>query len=119
MNLDYFEMPSFYRSIDVLVNPFPGEGIGRTTLEAMSCGVPVIAVGKGQKYPVEDGKTGFLVPPKPEAIASAVRYLQENPDQTKAMGKAARARIVEEFSNPVLMPELYSVYADLASRRVS
>jgi glycosyltransferase involved in cell wall biosynthesis len=52
-------------NLDVLVQSNRGpEGLGRTLLEAMACGVPVVGVDRwGHRELVEDGRTGFLVPP--------------------------------------------------------
>ncbi len=113
-NLDYTRMPEYYASIDVLLNPFPGEGVGRTTLEAMSCGVPVIGVGTGDKYPIRNAETGFLAPPDPEAISATIQKLRNDPDLTRSMGANARAMILSEFSNALLMPKLKAVYSELA-----
>ncbi|WP_069658276.1 glycosyltransferase family 4 protein [Arcticibacter eurypsychrophilus] len=67
----------YYSAADVFVTTPWYEPFGITPLEAMACGTPVIGsdVG-GIKYSVEDGKTGFLVPPdRPEDLASKIKYL--------------------------------------------
>jgi glycosyltransferase involved in cell wall biosynthesis len=109
-NIDYSRMPEFYHSIDVLVNPFPAEGIGRTTLEAMSCGVPVIGVGTGDKYPLRSEETGFLVPVSPRAIAAKLLDLALQPELARDLGNRAREVIVKEFSNRSVLPRLRDVY---------
>lgn len=113
-NLDYEEMPTFYRSVDLLFNPFPGPGVGRTTLEAMASGVPVIAVGMGDKYPIRNGITGMLLRPEPEAIVHQILELADRPDWLRDMGRASREVAVREYSNDVLLPKLRAVYAELA-----
>ena len=58
------EMPRWYQALDLLVAPQRWEGFGLTPLEAMACGVPVIAttVGAFDELVVE-GETGRLIPP--------------------------------------------------------
>lgn len=71
---------------------------GRDVIEAMCCGVPVVATGSSQEF-VVNGKTGFLVPPQtPELLAEAVERLLRDKDLRAAMGHAARERAAELFS---------------------
>lgn len=67
----------FYAAADVFITTPWYEPFGITPLEAMACGTPVIGANVGGiKYSVEDGKTGFLVPPKnPEALANKISHL--------------------------------------------
>ncbi len=113
-NLDYQKMPGFYNAIDIFLNPFPGQGIGRTTLEAMACGVPVISIGTDDKYPVQPGVTGFNLPPDPEVIAETILRLRDDEGLVKSLGGKARSVIVNEFSNRVLLPKLRDVYSTVA-----
>ena len=113
-NLDYLHMPEFYSAIDVLLNPFPGEGVGRTSLEAMACGVPVVAVGRGDKYPIRNGETGYVLPPDPKIIAETILGLQKDLELTESMGRTARATVEREFSNRTVLPTLRAVYSQLA-----
>src|SRR5271165_4289428 len=59
------DVPGILAQLNVLVQPNRGpEGLGRSVLEAMACGVPVIAVDKwGPAELVQDGHTGLLFPP--------------------------------------------------------
>ena len=114
-NLDYLHMPEFYSAIDVLFNPFPGEGVGRTSLEAMACGVPVVAVGKGDKYPIRNGETGYVLPRDPKTIAETILRLKNDPELTEAMGRRARATVEREFSNRTVLPALRAVYSQVAT----
>lgn len=58
----YARVLDYYRDADVLVNPSYSESFGRSLIEAMACGVPVVAtcIG-GMTEIVEDGKNGLLV----------------------------------------------------------
>ncbi|MET9686778.1 glycosyltransferase, partial [Streptomyces coeruleorubidus] len=80
------EVPLLLRSADVVVCPADYEPFGIVPLEAMACGVPVVAsaVG-GQLDTVADPGTGRLVPPRdPEALARAVAGLLADPAAREA-----------------------------------
>ncbi len=76
------------------------ELLGQTLLEGMACGTPAIctAVG-GMPEVVEDGVTGFVVPPNdPAALAEKIVWLQQHPREAAEMGRAARRRVLDRFS---------------------
>lgn len=94
-----WEMPRWYQALDLFVAPQRWEGFGLTPLEAMACGVPVVAtrVGAFEELVVE-GETGFLVPPgDAPAIAQAVGRLLDDPALAAKQAQAARARIEAGF----------------------
>jgi glycosyltransferase involved in cell wall biosynthesis len=77
-------------SMDLFFNPSVTETFGNVTLEAMACGVPVVAArATGAVDLVEDGVTGFLVPPRDvDAYADAIeRYVAD--DQMRHAASAA------------------------------
>jgi len=66
-----------------------GEDYGLVTIEAFRCGKPVITCtdsGTPARI-VQDGVTGFVTPPEPEAIARALDYLYEHPAAAAEMGR--------------------------------
>ena len=77
------QLPDFYRGLDVLAVPSlptPGwlEQFGRVVVEAMACGVPVVASDTGA-LPDVVGDAGLLVPPgDPEALATALKSVLED-----------------------------------------
>jgi len=80
------------RRAGVFVLPSLSEGLGRVVVEAMATGTPVIGsqVG-GIAEIVEDGVTGFLVPPGDEAaLADRLRRILANPVEARTIGKRAR-----------------------------
>jgi glycosyltransferase involved in cell wall biosynthesis len=85
----------FYPLMDVSTLTSLSEGLSITILESMSYGLPVVVtrVG-GNPELVEDGKTGFLVPPRdPNAFAEAVTALLIDADRRRVMGENAKASI--------------------------
>lgn len=84
----------------VVLSSFTIECFPYAILEAMAMGVPAVctAVG-GLPEMIEDRITGRLVPPRdPEALADGIVDVLSDPEQARAMGRAARARLQENFT---------------------
>ena len=89
----------YYGAADVFVTTPRYEPFGITPLEAMACGIPVVgaAVG-GVKFSVEDGRTGYLVPPDdPEALAERLARLLGDPERMCRFGRTGLRRVHERF----------------------
>ena len=84
-----------YRRHDALLFASTYEGFGLVAIEAMSQRLPVIATPAGCAATlVEDGVTGFRVPPRDaSAIAAAVRRLYADPSAARAMAERAHAKV--------------------------
>lgn len=109
------DIPALLRALDVFVLPSRAEGISNTILEAMACGLPVIAtdVGGNAELLVEPD-TGFLVPPgEPEALAAAMARHLDAPELGARQGAAGRARVLEKFSLPAMLAGYDRVYQAL------
>ena len=82
-------------------------------------GLPVVAtkVG-GVPELVEDGVTGFLVPPKDsKALAEALRKLIDDPDLRQRMGRAGRGKALREFTLDRMLRETERVYEEVLWNR--
>jgi len=86
-------------SSDMLLNPSVTETFGNVTLEAMACGLPVVAArATGSLSLVVDGVTGRLIRPGAnEAFAAALKLYCEDPEARAAAGAAGRA-VSERYS---------------------
>lgn len=87
-------LPALLRSADLVVCAPWYEPFGIVPLEAMGCGVPVVASAVGGLLDtVVDGVTGVLVPPRrPDLLATALRDLLADPARRAAMGTAGTRR---------------------------
>ena len=94
------EMPGIFRSADAVVCAPWYEPFGIVPLEAMACGVPVVAAAVGGlRDTVVHQTTGLHVPPRdPEAIASALALLLENPALRAGLGEAGQQRARTRYS---------------------
>ena len=89
------------------------EPFGIINLEAMACGTPVVASAVGGILEVvEDGITGYLVPPaRPDALAEALRRFIDNPELGRHMGEEGRRRVEQHFSWASIAERTEQVYA--------
>ncbi|ACL38568.1 glycosyl transferase group 1 [Pseudarthrobacter chlorophenolicus A6] len=94
------DMPGIFRSADAVVCAPWYEPFGIVPLEAMACGVPVVAAAVGGlRDTVVDHGTGLHVPPRdPEAIASALAMLLGNPSLRAELGNAGQRRARARYS---------------------
>ena len=108
------EMPAAYRSAEVMVAPaLGGESFGIVLLEAMACGLPVVASDiPGYRHVLQDGVQGLLVPPgDPGALAEAVLRLVDDGEERSRMATAALER-AECFSWKKLVEEVEEAYRE-------
>jgi len=92
-------MPEFWNSVDVAVVPSLYEPFGLVALEAMACGVPVVATAVGGlKEIVQDEESGLLVQPgDPESLAQGLTTLLTDEPLRRHLATGARRR-AEGFS---------------------
>jgi glycosyltransferase involved in cell wall biosynthesis len=93
------DVPDLLRAADIFVLPSHREGMPRSIIEAMLCGLPVVATDiRGAREEVVDGRTGLLVPvARPEALAAALGRLAGDPGLRARFGKAGLERARELY----------------------
>jgi glycosyltransferase involved in cell wall biosynthesis len=110
------DVVDLYRAADLLVFASRAEGCPNVVLEAMACGVPVVAtdVAGNREVIGGDGTAGRLVPTdEPTALAEAVSVLAGSASLRREMGAAARERILERFDIDRVGAQYLSLYEDL------
>ena len=112
------ELAAIYASLDVFVHSGPYETFGQTLQEAAASGLPVVAPAAGGPLDlVEDGVTGYLVPPGDAgAFPAAVARLAADPAARAAFGAAGRRKVLSR-TWPALTEELIGHYAAVLGRK--
>lgn len=113
-------LPAF----DVLAMSSLWEGLPCSVVEAMTCGVPVVATAVNSVPElVIPGRTGLLARPHdPASLSQALAYMLDNPEAATRMATAARAAVGEQFRPERLGAELIDVYSSAlryAARRTA
>ena len=108
------DVPALLRSADIVVCTPWYEPFGIVPLEAMACGVPVVASAVGGFLDtVVDGSTGTLVPPRrPDRLAAAMRRLLSEPFWREAYGTAGVDRARSRYSWDRIAASTLAVYED-------
>jgi glycosyltransferase involved in cell wall biosynthesis len=111
----YSGVPAILRSLNVLVLPSLAttrwiEQFGRVLIEAMACGIPVVASDIGEIPEVLSG-AGELFPPGDEqGLVSILEGLSLDPGRCARFGATGRNRALESFSAPVVAGMIYSSF---------
>ena len=108
------DIPSFLHLMDVFAFDSTSEGFGQVLIEAMAAGKAVVATDTAPLNEiVEQGDTGLLVEPHPEAFAAALVELAADSERTARLGERGRQRVLTQFSAERMAAETLSVYTSL------
>ncbi len=109
------EMPLWFRRISLYAAPMRWEGFGLTPLEAMASGTAVVSTKTGAAAKlVIDGKTGVLVEPDDlDALVNAIEPFLINPEKAETMGKAGRAKALEQHNIEAEASAIQTLYEEL------
>lgn len=105
------DLAPFFGALDLYVMPSRAEGLGSSALLAMAHGLPVVAsrVG-GLPEVVDEGKTGWLVPPdSPADLAGALADAASDRERLRQFGARARERAAT-FSSDIMISQTESLY---------
>lgn len=111
------DVPAILQTADVFVLPSLREGFGIAAVEAMATGLPVVATAVGGLTEIiRDKEQGLLVPPDdPGALAKAVSWLFDNPEQARQLAAAGHER-AKDFSAVRTAEQLRSFYESLRAK---
>lgn len=112
--IEHGDVPKYHNMLDIYVSVSidDSESFGVAILEAGACGKPVVVsdVG-GLPEVVVNGETGFVVESKnPDAIASSICRLIDNPELRVSMGNSGRKRVLEFYSWNDSVKKMIAVY---------
>jgi glycosyltransferase involved in cell wall biosynthesis len=108
------ELPQALNAADALVLPSVAEAFGLVLVEAMACGLPLIACrAHGPATIVADGRTGWLVPPDDEdALVDALVTAASEPEERRARGERAHAES-RRYAWPMVARRFAALYEEL------
>lgn len=117
---DQDALPYYYSAAYVVVVPSYYESFGMVAVEAMACGIPVIASrAGGLMYTIQDGLTGLLFPSSsPNALAEKLCALLDEPELRNKMGENAR-RWAQRFAWPNIADQIVALYGELLANKAS
>jgi len=113
------DLPEILQILDLYVLPSEWEGLPLVILEAMAAGRAIIATDVGgNSVAIEDGKTGYLVPPKnPDALADKIVHLLSSPEKRQKFAEAARNKFYAEFSVERMVSKYENIYEEALSKK--
>jgi len=115
---DDASLARLYSACDVMVVPSEQEAFGKTLVEAMACGTPVVAFATGGPMDiVEHGRTGYLAEPfNVASLAEGIMWCIEDDRRKADLGVRARKRAEREFEIDVVADRYLSLYHRILAR---
>lgn len=111
------ELIKHYNMADIFVLPSLKEGFGQVLLEAMTCGLPIVATD-ATAIPEVVGNAGILVEPRnPKALANAIRVLMDDEELRGEFGERGRKRVEENFTWENVAERCVTVYKEEIRKR--
>jgi L-malate glycosyltransferase len=103
---------------DLYIQPSVSEGFGRSVLEAMCLGKPVVVTDRGgAKELVTEGINGFVVPCKSaKSIAEKIFHCYNNRAKLPEMGEKAKLSVVNDFNHHATIEQTYNLYSELCEK---
>lgn len=113
------DMAALFATVDMAVLPSYREGLPKSLIEAAACALPLVTTdAPGCREVVKHEVDGLLVPVKDAAaLAKAIERLHLNPAWAHQLGLAARARVLREFDEKIVISKTLAVYEELLGER--
>ena len=113
---------AWYNRMGLFILPSISEGFPLTTIEAMSCGTPVVVTdvgGAGEPVRIGKRSCGLVIPPSnPTKLAQAILFMYENPRHYKILSLNARRLVESNFSEDKFVQEYQNIYHGLLSNKM-
>ncbi len=118
-HVDNADLSQVYNQSHLFVLPSLMEGVPRTLLEAMACGIPVITTNLPHLVDIVDG-AGLVVPSKnPQLLSDAILTILDNASRAEKMGQCGRAKIERGYSWEDTVKKTLALYESVIGTRVS
>lgn len=112
------EIAQLMRRTAVFCQPAYDEPVGTSAVEAMACGVPVVATNTGGLQFVVPAEAGIKVPPRDAAVlAAALVSLLGDAGARARLGQAGRRVVQERYNWPRVIDRLEALYNAVVTRR--
>lgn len=110
-----FPIEPYIQDMDVLVSPARREGLGRTIVESMLCGTPVVAANDGgHKELIQHNRTGYLIDPDSVSeFSQTILMLCKNPQKANHIKKEAYGYAKKQFNIDTYYEGMVSLYESL------
>jgi D-inositol-3-phosphate glycosyltransferase len=107
------------RAADLVVQPSHFEALGLSAIEALACGVPLVASAVGGLLDfIVDGENGRLAPPQdPPALAACLGPLLADADARAQLAARARASVLQEYDELAVFGRMRALFERLAEAR--
>ncbi|MHC1741661.1 MAG: glycosyltransferase family 4 protein [Syntrophobacteraceae bacterium] len=111
-SVPHHRMPEIYREMDILFMPTIREGLSLAILEAMACGLPVVATDDSSiPEQIEEGLGGYLCAREDiDGFAERIMTLAESPASRKQMGEFNQTRVEQQFSVEKMISEYRQLF---------
>jgi glycosyltransferase involved in cell wall biosynthesis len=110
------QMIKLYQNATIFILPSYREGLPTVLLEAMSCGLPVLATDvRGNRDLITNGKNGLLIPPKdPKKIAETILTLLNDKKLMEQLGNNARKTIIKNYTWNAISNKFLKCYESIS-----